>query len=114
MSEERRMNRRWTDALRDEQGKISIARICLVVHLTQNWVWMNLLIFGVLKPTDSDVLNLLIGSLDVSILIGLFAWVIGPRSFQYLFPQLGAAVQGAGALIGRLKGTDRLSRDDER
>ena len=110
-----RRNRRMSDVFRDEQGKLSVARILLIPHLVQNWVWMNLLIFGVIAPADSDVLNLLIGSLDTTILIGLFAWAIGPRSFQYLFPQLGAVVQGAGSLIrDRLKGTDRHREDDER
>ena len=67
-----------------------------------------------ITPADSDVLNLLIGSLDVTIFMTLGAWVIGPRSFQYLFPQIGKAVQGAGALVNRLIGTDRHREDDER
>jgi len=111
---ERRQNHRLSDLLRDEQGKLSTARTLLVLHTGQNWLWMNAILFGWITPTDSDVLNLLIGSLDVTIFMVLGAWTIGPRSFQYLFPQIGAAVQGAAGLVGRLKGTDNRFRDDER
>ncbi len=100
--------------LRDEKGKWSMARVLLASHTLQNWVWMWLFILGWVRPIDSDTLNLLIGSLDVSMFVVFGAWVIGPRSFQYLFPQIGAAVSGAGALIGRLKGTDDRYSDDER
>ena len=99
--------------LTDERGKRSMGRILLALHTLQNWVWMWLLFLGVVEP-DSGTLNLLIGSLDVTMFIVFGAWVIGPRSFQYLFPQIGAAVSGAGALVGRLKGTDDRYRDDER
>ena len=100
--------------LHDESGKPSMGRILLAVHTLQNWIWMWLFILGIVAPLDSDTLNLLIGSLDVTMFVVFGAWVLGPRSFQYLFPQIGAAVQGAGALVGRLKGTDDRYRDDER
>lgn len=111
---ERRKNRRLGDIFRDEQGKFSTARALLIVHTAQNWLWINAIMFGWIAPPDSDVLNLLIGSLDVTIFLVLGAWVIGPRSFQYLFPQIGATVQGAAGLVARLKGTDNRFRDDER
>ena len=100
--------------LHDETGKRSMGRTLLAAHTLQNWTWMWLFILGVAQPLDSDTLNLLIGSLDVTMFIVFGAWVIGPRSFQYLFPQLGAAVSGAAGLVSRLKGTDNRFRDDER
>ena len=99
---------------RDEKGKVSMARALLAIHTLQNWIWMWLFIVGVARPLDSETLNLLIGSLDVSMFMVFGAWVIGPRSFQYLLPQIGVAVQGAAGLVGRLKGTDDRYRDDER
>ena len=99
--------------LTDERGKRSMGRILLALHTLQNWAWMWLLFLGVVEP-DSGTLNLLIGSLDVTMFIVFGAWVIGPRSFQYLFPQLGAVAAAGGALVGRLKGTDDRYRDDER
>ncbi len=100
--------------IHDEKGKASMGRALLLVHTLQNWVWMWLFILGKVAPLESDVLNLLIGSLDVTMFIVFGGWVIGPRSFQYLFPQIGAAVSGAGALVGRLRGTDDRYLDDER
>ena len=100
--------------LTDERGKRSMGRILLALHTLQNWAWMWLFILGWVQPLDSDTMNLLIGSLDVTMFIVFGGWVIGPRSFQYLFPQIGAAVSGAGALVGRLKGTDNRYEDDER
>ncbi|MEE8551483.1 MAG: hypothetical protein V3T08_09560 [Gemmatimonadota bacterium] len=99
--------------LHDEKGKKSMGRILLALHTLQNWVWMWLFILGVVQPLDSDTLNLLIGSLDVTMFIVFGGWVIGPRSFQYLFPQLGALAAAGGALVGRLKGTDNRYEDDE-
>ena len=98
----------------DEKGKTSMGRTLLALHTLQNWIWMWLFILGIVEPLDSDVLNLLIGSLDVSMFFVFGAWVIGPRSFQYLLPQIGIAVQGAAGLVWRLKGTDDRYRDDER
>ena len=100
--------------LHDEKGKRSMGRVLLAFHTLQNWVWMWLFILGIAEPLDSDTLNLLIGSLDVTMFLVFGSWVLGPRSFQYLFPQIGAAISGAGALVGRLKGTDDRFRDDER
>ena len=100
--------------LNDEKGKRSMGRALLLAHTAQNWVWMWLFILGIVEPMDGDVLNMLIGSLDVTMFIVFGGWVIGPRSFQYLFPQLGAAVQGAAGLVGRMKGTDDRYTDDER
>ena len=100
--------------LRDEKGKLSMARVLLALHTLQNWIWMWFFILGVVEPLDSDTLNMLIGSLDVTMFIVFGGWVIGPRSFQYLFPQIGAVVQAGGALVGRLKGTDNRYSDDER
>ena len=100
--------------LHDEKGKRSMGRILLALHTFQNWVWMWLFILGLVQPLDSDTLNLLIGSLDVSMFIVFGGWVIGPRSFQYLFPQLGSLVTAGGKLVGRLKGTDDRYNDDER
>jgi hypothetical protein len=114
MRAKRSLARQIGEAMSDEQGKFSIGRLLLVLHITQNWVWVNAIMFDWITPADSDVLNLLIGSLDVTIFMVLGAWVIGPRSFQYLFPQIGKAIQGAGGLVGRLKGTDNVRTDDER
>ena len=100
--------------LRDEKGKLSMARVLLALHTLQNWAWMWLFILGLVEPLDSDTLNMLIGSLDVTMFVVFGAWVLGPRSFQYLFPQIGAVVQASGALVGRLKGTDNRYSDDER
>ena len=100
--------------LHDESGKPSMGRILLAVHTLQNWAWMWLFILGIVKPLDSDTLNLLIGSLDVTMFVVFGAWVIGPRSFQYLFPQMGGLVTAGSKLIGKLKGTDDRYRDDER
>ena len=99
--------------LLDENGKPSMARCLLAVHTLQNWAWMWILILGIRKPPESDVLNLLIGSLDVSMFMVFGAWVIGLRSFAHLFPQIAAAVQGAAGLVGRAKGTDNRYEDDE-
>ncbi len=98
----------------DEQGNRSLGRALLLTHTGFNWIWMWLFILGRVKPMDSDVLNMLIGSLDVTMFIVFGAWVIGPRSFQYLFPQIGAVASAAGAMIGRAKGTDNRYKDDER
>ena len=98
----------------DEQGNRSLGRALLLTHTAFNWLWMWLFILGWVEPVDSDVFNMLIGSLDVTMFIVFGAWVIGPRSFQYLFPQIGKAIQGAGALLGRAKGTDDRYKDDER
>ena len=100
--------------LSDETGKPSMGRTLLAIHTSFNWIWMWLFILGIAQPIDSDTLNLLIGSLDVSMFMVFGAWVIGPRSFQYLLPQIGVAVQGAAGLVGRLRGTDDRYRDDER
>ena len=100
--------------LHDEKGKKSMGRILLAFHTLQNWAWMWLFILGYASPLESDVLNLLIGSLDVTMFVVFGAWVLGPRSFQYLFPQIGAAVSGAAGLLGRAKGTDDRYKDDER
>ena len=100
--------------LHDETGKRSMGRTLLAAHTLQNWTWMWLFILGVAQPLDSDTLNLLIGSLDVTMFVVFGAWVIGPRSFQYLFPQLGALVTAGGNLIDKLKGTDNRHEDDER
>ena len=100
--------------LHDEKGKPSMARILLAAHTLQNWIWMWLFISGIARPLDSDTLNLLIGSLDVTMFIVFGAWVIGPRSFQYQFPQIGAVASAAGGLVGKLKGTDDRYKDDER
>lgn len=100
--------------IKDESGKISMGRCLLAVHTIQNWAWMWMFILGVVKPLDSDVLNMLIGSLDVTMFIVFGGWVIGPRSFQYLFPQIGSVVQATGSLVGRLKGTDDRYKDNER
>ncbi len=99
--------------LHDEKGKRSMGRILLAAHTVQNWIWMWLFILGWVKPLDSEVLNMLIGSLDVTMFIVFGGWVIGPRSFQYLFPQIGSIVKGAGALLGRAEGTDNRYEDDE-
>ena len=100
--------------LHDETGKLSMGRVLLLAHAVQNWAWMWLFILGRVEPLDSDVFSMLIGSLDVTMFVVFGAWVIGPRSFQYLFPQLGAVVSGAAKLLGRVKGTDDRYRDDER
>ena len=97
----------------DETGKSSMGRRLLLLHTFQNWIWIWLFILGLVEPPDSGVLNILIGSLDVTMFIVFGGWVIGPRSFQYLFPQIGAAVSGAGNLLGRLKGTDDRYKDNE-
>ena len=98
----------------DERGKASMGRALLLTHTLFNWVWMWLFILGVVEPMEGEVLNMLIGSLDVTMFIVFGGWVIGPRSFQYLFPQIGAAVSGAAGLLGRAKGTDDRYNDDER
>ena len=106
--------RKAGDALSDEQGKTSIGRVLLIIHTVLNWVWINSIIFGHAAPPDSDVLNIFVGSLDVTIFMVLGGWVIGPRSFQYIFPQMGKVVQGAGALVSRFDKTDNRYEDDER
>ena len=82
--------------LRDEKGKVSMARVLLGIHTLQNWAWMWLFILGRVQPMDSDVLNLLIGSLDVTMFMVFGAWALGPRSFAYIFPQLGAVAAAGG------------------
>lgn len=99
--------------LTDESGKLSQGRALLTGHTLLNWMWIWLLLSGRWTPPQSDVLNLLIGSLDVTMFIVFGAWVVGPRSFQYLFPQIGKAVAGAAGLVGRAKGTDNRYEDDE-
>lgn len=106
--------RRSHHFLQDEQGDWSLPRVLLVPHIVFNWAWMWLLLTGVLRPPDSEVLTVLIGSLDVTIFMVLGSWAAGPRIARYLLPQVGAVVQGAGALVGRLNGTDNRFKDDER
>lgn len=96
----------------DEKGKTSMGRALLLTHTFFNWIWMWLLILGWVKP-EGDVLNMLMG-LDGTMFIVFGGWVIGPRSFQYLFPQLGAVASAAGKLVGRARGTDDRYTDDER
>jgi len=98
----------------DEKGKTSMGRALLLTHTFFNWIWMWLFILGLVEPMDGDVLNMLIGSLDVTMFIVFGGWVIGPRSFQYLFPQLGTVASAAGKLVGRARGTDDRYTDDER
>lgn len=89
MRAKRSLARQIGEAMSDEQGKFSIGRLLFVLHIALNWLWINAIIFGLATPPDSDVLSVFIGSLDVTIFMVLGAWVIGPRSFQYLFPQIG-------------------------
>ncbi len=96
----------------DEKGKTSMGRALLLTHTFFNWIWMWLLILGWVRP-EGDVLNMLMG-LDGTMFLVFGSWVIGPRSFQYLFPQLGAVATAAGKLVGRAKGTDDRYSDDER
>ena len=98
----------------DEKGKTSMGRALLLTHTFFNWIWMWLFILGWVDPVDSDVFNMLIGSLDVTMFIVFGAWVIGPRSFQYLFPQIGAVASAAASMVGKLKGMDDRFKDDER
>lgn len=98
----------------DEKGKTSMGRALLLTHTFFNWIWMWLFILGLVDPVDSDVFNMLIGSLDVTMFIVFGAWVIGPRSFQYLFPQIGTVASAAASMVGKLKGTDDRFKDDER
>lgn len=96
----------------DEKGKTSMGRALLLTHTFFNWIWIWLLILGWVKP-EGDVLNMLMG-LDGTMFIVFGGWVIGPRSFQHLFPQLGAVASAAGKLVGRARGTDDRHVDDER
>ena len=57
--------------LHDETGKRSMGRFLLAAHTLQNWAWMWLFILGIAAPLDSDTLNLLIGSLDVTMFVVL-------------------------------------------
>ncbi len=98
----------------DERGKTSMGRALLLTHTFFNWIWMWLFILGWVKPIDSDVFSMLIGSLNTTIFLIFGGWVIGPRSFAYIFPHIGKAVSVAGQVVGRLKGTDDRYRDDER
>ncbi len=100
--------------LHDEKGKRSMGRALLLTHTVFNWMWMWMYILGLAKPIDSGVLDMLIGGLDVTMFIVFGAWVIGPRSFQYLFPQIGAVASATASMVNRLKGTDDRYTDDER
>jgi len=97
--------------LHDEQGNWSMGRLCLAFHTVQTWIVVWLLFLDVIPTPEIKVLEILTG-VYASMFFIFGAWVIGPRSFQYILP-------GVGSLLspGNPGGSDSLSplprqRDD--
>jgi hypothetical protein len=93
---------------RDEQGDKSLGRVCLTCAL----VFTGALIAAdtflpVEVPAEAYALL-------ASLLMGLVAWVAGPRIARYVGPQVGAVASGVASAGRRLAGTDDRYRDDER
>lgn len=87
--------------LKDEQGKASLGRIFLALHIAFNWFWIHMMLSGAWPvPGDSQVLQIVVGSLDLGILMGLVAWVAGPRNIQYMSPLFNAV----GSMVGGIAG----------
>lgn len=98
-----------TAVLRDERGKLSMARLLLVVELVYLWVMGGLEALGVLEVSGPA------WALHGSLVIALVAWTAGPRAMQYLGPQIAGVASGiAAAAKRRSEGTDDHKRDDER
>lgn len=71
--------------LRDEQGKLSMARTLLCVHLAYAYVALTAKLLGliVLEPPDYALLT--------AYFVALSAWAAGPRGLQYLGPRIRGA-----------------------
>lgn len=71
--------------LRDEQGKVSTARVAFWVVLTYDL--LAILVDTLLTPVSAGGLGLL-GTLTTFITV----WAAGPRMAQYMAPQIGGAL----------------------
>lgn len=95
--------------LQDERGSWSAARVLLILELVYLWVLGLIVTFAGLEVPGE------VWALHGSLVIALVAWAGGPRTMQYLGPQVAGVAQGvAGAVKARLRGTDRFQKDDER
>ena len=109
------MKDEWYQTLTDEKGKLSAARVLLLLHevFTGLLIVFDVVLWG---SVSSDVYSLL-----GVIFTGLLAWSSGPRIAQYLLPQIGAVAQGISSAITvrvprrpDIIDSDTGFRDDER
>lgn len=87
------MKDEWYQTLTDEKGKLSAARVLLLLHevFTATLIVFDVVMWG---SVSSDVYSLL-----GVIFTGLLAWSAGPRIAQYLLPQIGAVAQGIASAV---------------
>ena len=102
------------ELLADENGKLSAARVLLVLSLA--FTAVIIVADSLLWATVPNAAYALLGT----IFTGLLAWTAGPRIAQYLLPQIGAVASGIGAALVReprrpeLLDNDPTFEDDER
>ena len=100
--------------LADETGKLSAARVLLVLSLA--FTAVIIVADSLLWATVPNAAYALLGT----IFTGLLAWAAGPRIAQYILPQIGAVASGIGAALVReprrpdLLDNDPRFEDDER
>jgi hypothetical protein len=104
------------ELLADENGKLSAARVLLVLSLAFTAVIITVDSF-LLWATVPNAGYALMGT----IFTGLLAWTAGPRIAKHLLPQIGAVASGIGAALTRgeprrpeLLDNDPAFRDDEK
>jgi hypothetical protein len=102
------------ELLADEKGKLSAARVLLVLSLafTAAIITVDSLLWAEVPNAAYALLG--------TIFTGLLAWTAGPRIAQYILPQIGAIASGIGASLTReprrpkLLDNDPAFRDDEK
>jgi hypothetical protein len=98
----------------DETGKLSAARVLLVLSLA--FTAVIIVADSLLWATVPNAAYALLGT----IFTGLLAWTAGPRIAQYFGPQIGAVASGIAAALVReprrpeLLDNDPTFEDDER
>ena len=88
--------------LTDEKGKLSAARLLLLLSLvfTAALIVFDVVLWG---DVSSDVYSLL-----GVVFTGLLAWSAGPRMAQYLAPQIGAVASGIARAVKSPRRPDLL------
>jgi hypothetical protein len=81
--------------LSDEKGKLSAARVLLVISLA--FTGFIIVIDAVFSADVPNAAYALLGT----VFTGLLAWTAGPRIAQYLGPQIGAIASGIGSALTR-------------
>ena len=96
------MRGEWVQTLTDEKGKLSAARLLLLLSLvfTAALIVFDVVLWG---DVSSDVYSLL-----GVVFTGLLAWSAGPRMAQYLAPQIGAVASGIAQAVKSPRRPDLL------